>query len=156
MSGDRNVALLHPGRKRPNECSGSSSYRSSQNDFLRKTTNGLSQHEFIGPNTCGIVPDKILLSCSVTYYGNKSPVLELRYLRENKVIACRETIPPTNNHAGPKRLTCNATVEATIRLDGEQFIWKTEQSAQTQYSFTTERLKILCKHSTLYNDTDSK
>lgn len=120
-----------------------SSGNSLQDDTLRRKTN------FVGSNSCNRPPDQILLSCSLTYRGNDTPVLEWRDLREDRLIkSCSNThvlITVVDEKTNLKRVTCNATMPPELHLNGTQFVCQTKQSAQKQYSCTTNPITVSCK-----------
>src|SRR6218665_4091862 len=96
----------------------------------------------IGPNSCGIEPEELHLSCSIAYTGNISPRLEWKAARWNGPVKGNSTEETTN---GIYRY--NVTMKSDLDMDGSSYVCQTTRAMGTKYKVcTSDVVKILCKY----------
>lgn len=100
----------------------------------------------IGSNDCGIPPDRLQLSCSITYRGNIPVQLEWRSKLENDnsspTVECRYT---------PGRSICNLTVTGDRTGNNSAYFCQTKNTGMNAYNCPSDVIKILCKYKTRSN-----
>jgi len=101
----------------------------------------ISPDGVIGHNTCGIQPDELLLSCSISFHGNIPPDLKWIKLGESDSISGNVTKGQAAN-----RFTYNLTIKADLLEDKSSYVCQTTKSRTSTHSCTSETVKLLCEY----------
>lgn len=95
----------------------------------------------IGPNSCGIDADKLVLSCSVSHHGNILPAMEWRKVEGNSAITEGVNFATIDNTT-----TWNLTMRGDLSMDHMSYLCQaTRATAGSQMSCRSDPVKILCK-----------
>jgi hypothetical protein len=93
----------------------------------------------IGPNSCGIEPEEVELSCSIKYHGNSLPVLQWRVSGVNQCIPDgRFKVTPINNE-----VIYSLTIKGSLDLRNSSFICQTTRTSQKHYSCSSDAISSL-------------
>lgn len=90
-------------------------------------------------NYCGIDPDEVQLSCSVTYHGNIPPQLEWWMAGGNSSIT--NTIGFTSGN----KITSLVTLKTDLSTNNQSYVCQTKQSIDSQYKCNSETIRLQCK-----------
>lgn len=94
----------------------------------------------IGPNSCGLEPETLELSCKVLFHGNQPPVLIWKISGEDTPVTKGVT-----NGTLQRSVAYNLTITANLNIDGSNFVCQTFRSRTNQHSCTTDTIKVMCK-----------
>src|SRR5688572_27289069 len=95
----------------------------------------------IGPNSCGIEPEEVKLSCSIKYKGNIAPILQWKASGDNQSITDgRVNITSSNNE-----VTYTLTMESSLTPNNSSFVCQTTRTSDKPYSCSSVAVNILCK-----------
>lgn len=83
----------------------------------------------IGPNSCGIEPDNLVLTCTVQYHGNEVPILEWRNLVSNDTISKGITRGSNDTY-----VTLSLTMTVDNSIDDTSYLCQTIISTPDPYS----------------------
>src|SRR5688572_22690505 len=92
----------------------------------------------IGPNSCGIEPDEIQLSCSSKYHGDTPLILQWRAHGNNQSSTEGQFTVTTNNN----EVIFKLRMKSTLDLNNASFICETTRSAKRNYSCSSDAIKI--------------
>lgn len=96
---------------------------------------------FIGPNSCGIAPDVVELSCIVKFHGEIQPEMMWNKTGENHTPPGKITrIDSENNY-----LTYMLKLEADLTLDNSSYSCQIAQSSGNQFQCESGVISIISK-----------
>src|SRR6218665_958342 len=95
----------------------------------------------MGPNACGIQPDELHLSCSISYHGRIPPDLKWTKLGDNDSI-----IEMVTKNESDGRFTYGLTIKANQIKDNSSYECQTTKSRTSKASCTSRTVKLLCEY----------
>lgn len=99
----------------------------------------LDTHEIIGPNTCGIEPNHLILSCTVKYKGNEAPIMTWLRVGDKTTISDGVTHEIMDNN----RVVYNLTIKGNSNVkDGDSYFCNTTRSVTESVGCDSGKIKV--------------
>lgn len=100
----------------------------------------------VGPNSCGLQPEDLQLSCLVLYHGNHPPIIIWKKVGTESPISAG-----TFRNVSDKRVIYYLKMEVNSGMDGSSYQCQTTRSATAQYACTSEIVKVIgCEYHKSY------
>lgn len=92
----------------------------------------------VGPNSCGLEPEELLLSCLVLYHGSQPPIMIWKTAGTESPIT-----KWTFQNVSDDRVIYYLKMGVNSRMDGLSYRCQTTRSASAQYYCTSETVKVI-------------